>query len=156
MRLTWAAPQGNGSPITDYVIQRAVGKRWITILDGVSVRPSALISQLTNGARYSFRVAAVEQPRTGSMEQHHHGHPKGKPAAPNGLRAVAGTGRVTLKWRAPSSAGGSRLTDYVIQIAKGQRWSTVRDGVSAARTRIVSRLSNGTSYRFRVAARRRR
>ena len=78
--------------------------------------------------------------------------PKGKPAAPNGLRAVAGTGRVTLKWRAPSSAGGSRLTDYVIQIAKGQRWSTVRDGVSAARTRIVSRLSNGTSYRFRVAA----
>jgi hypothetical protein len=42
--------------------------------------------------------------------------------------------------------------DYVIQIAKGQRWSTVRDGVSTTRTRIVTRLTNGTTYRFRVAA----
>ena len=59
---------------------------------------------------------------------------------------------MTLNWRAPASTGGSRLTDYVIQTAKGQRWSTVRDGVSTTRSRIVSPLTNGTTYRFRVAA----
>jgi titin len=152
VRLTWAAPQGNGSAITDYVLQRAKGGRWITVVDGVSARPSALLSQLSNGARYSFRVAAVNGLGRGQWSGAIPATPRWKPTAARALTAAAGTGRVILNWRAPSSAGGSSLTDYVIQIAKGQRWSTVRDGVSTTRTRIITRLTNGTTYRFRVAA----
>jgi predicted phage tail protein len=143
----------NGSPITDYVIQRSEGTRWITIRDGVSAKRSAVVSRLTYGARYSFRVAAVNGLGRGPWSSIVRATPKGKPSAPTKLRAVAGTGRVSLAWNAPTLTGGSRITDYVIQIATGQRWSTVRDRVSTARTRLISRLINGTAYRFRVAAR---
>jgi hypothetical protein len=53
---------------------------------------------------------------------------------------------------APAS-NGSAITDYIIQrAAPGTAWTTVRDGVSTARSHVVTRLTNGTPYRFRVAA----
>ena len=78
--------------------------------------------------------------------------PRWKPAAPSGLRGVAGSRKVTLTWNLPSS-NGSAITDYVIQrSANGKPWTTVRDGVSTTRRTVVGSLTNGTSYRFRVAA----
>jgi titin len=153
VRITWTAPQGNGSAITDFVIQRSSdGRRWTTIPDDVTTSPSQVATRLTNGIAYSFRVAAVNGLGQGPWSPTVQATPRWKPSAPGNLRAIAGNGRVTLRWTAPVSIGGSRVTDYVIQIAKGQRWSTVRDGVSTTRTRTITRLTNGTSYRFRVAA----
>jgi hypothetical protein len=61
---------------------------------------------------------------------------------------------VKLSWTAPASTGGSPVTDYVIQRSTdGVKWTTITDGVSTARTYLVTRLINGTPYRFRVAAR---
>src|SRR5262245_10408422 len=61
VRLTCPSPTSTGgSPITDYVIQRSPdgGTTWTTLSDGVSTSLTYTATGLTNGAMYSFRVAA--------------------------------------------------------------------------------------------------
>ncbi len=67
---------------------------------------------------------------------------------------IAGIGRATLKWTAPSSDGGSSITDYRIQYSRdgGKAWATFADPVSTTPTVTVTRLVNGTRYVYRVAA----
>jgi hypothetical protein len=69
------------------------------------------------------------------------------------LRAVVASRQVTLTWNAPLATGGSSITDYIVQRSTGGKpWTTVRDGVSTMRRSVIGRLTNGTRYRFRVAA----
>lgn len=77
------------------------------------------------------------------------------PTNPTNLQiSRIGSGYVVLTWGAPSSNGGSAITDYVVQRcnATGGSCVTFNDGVSTARTARVSGLTNGTQYRFKVAA----
>jgi hypothetical protein len=78
--------------------------------------------------------------------------PVWKPVAPGGLRATGASRRVALRWNAPSS-NGKPITDFVIQRSvRRKAWVTVRDRVSTTRRTVVRGLTNGTTYRFRVAA----
>jgi hypothetical protein len=151
VRLTWAAPANNGSPITDYVIQRSTGGRWSTVRDAVSTARSYTVTGLTNGTKYVFRVAAQNAAGQGGWSATVSATPKSKPAAPRQLQATAGAGRVRLTWAAPAS-NGSPVTDYVIQRTNGTRWVTVDDGVSTVRSATVAGLTSGRTYGFRVAA----
>ena len=76
------------------------------------------------------------------------------PTAPRSLSATAGTGYARLVWRAPTSPGGTAVSDYVVQRSAdgGRTWSTLDDGRSTDRLATVRRLTNGQRYRFRVAA----
>ncbi|MDZ7577799.1 MAG: fibronectin type III domain-containing protein [Candidatus Nanopelagicales bacterium] len=76
------------------------------------------------------------------------------PGAARSVGGVAGDGRATVSWTAPASTGGSAVTGYRIQRRAGSgSWSTVVGNTgSVARSRVVTGLSNGTSYTFRVAA----
>jgi subtilisin family serine protease len=76
------------------------------------------------------------------------------PSAPQSLTAHPGNRSVTLRWAAPLSSGGSRISDYRVQRSAngGRTWSTVADGVSSARYATVKWLTNGRRYHFRVAA----
>ena len=82
-----------------------------------------------------------------------------RPSAPRLLAPMVGygvgSGRVRLTWSAPSSTGGSPVTDYVIQRSwnGGRTWVSLSDGVSTSRVYIASGLTNGARYWFRVAAR---
>ena len=64
------------------------------------------------------------------------------------------SGSVTLAWAAPSSDGGSAITDYVVQYSSdsGSNWTTVADGTSASPGLTITGLTNGTAYQFRAAA----
>jgi subtilisin family serine protease len=76
------------------------------------------------------------------------------PSAPQSLTAHPGNRSVTLRWAAPLSSGGSRISDYLVQRSAngGRTWSTVADGVSSAGYARVNWLTNGRRYHFRVAA----
>jgi len=65
-----------------------------------------------------------------------------------------GSAYVTVEWTAPSSTGGSAITDYVIQSCNsaGTSCVTFNDGVSTNLYAKVTGLTNGTTYRFKVAA----
>jgi ELWxxDGT repeat protein len=117
-------------------------------------------------SRISFRVSAGPMTAVGSTlyfvaDDYGFGRELWKletaatpPAAPTSLVGTPGNGRVSLKWKAPKSSGGSAITDYVIQYktALATSWTTYQDGTSTATSATVERLKNGTKYVFRVSA----
>ena len=78
----------------------------------------------------------------------------GPPAAPTEVRGTAGNGAVKVFWVAPVDSGQSIISNYLAQYSTdgGATWSTAVDLGTAENSATVSGLSNGTAYRFRVAA----
>lgn len=79
------------------------------------------------------------------------------PGAPgNPTASSAGVGAVALSWSAPASNGGSPITGYRIraQLEGQSSWNTVVSDTGSAATSatVSSGLTQGESYRFRVAA----
>lgn len=156
--LTWTAPASNGgTAVTNYSVQLSKdgGKTWQTFADGISTATNTVVTGLVNGTSYVFRVAAVNDVGIGAFSSASPAvTPATVPDAPTGLAATRGQGTVSLVWKAPASNGGASITDYVVEWSSdsGKTWSVFRDGVSTALRTTVTGLSNGTSYRFRVAA----
>ena len=77
------------------------------------------------------------------------------PGAPTGLTAVVGDRQVSLGWVTPTDTGRSSVTGYRIESSvDGVVWTVaVDDTGSAQASRVVTGLTNGTPYRFRVSAR---
>jgi hypothetical protein len=157
--LSWAAPTNTGgAPITDYVIEYFSSStywRWTPFNDGVSLTTSAAVTGLANGYEYQFRVAAVNSKGTGSFAKVTVSCTS--PNAPTGLTGTPGSGQVTLSWVAPTNTGGSAITDYVIQYRSGStwnplNWNTFNHEVSPGTRVVVTGLTGGTEYYFRVAA----
>jgi len=79
------------------------------------------------------------------------------PDAPTELLASAGAGSVDLSWVAPAYNGGSPITGYAVeQSTDGAIWvpSTVAASLGASNptSALVTGLSDGTAYQFRVRA----
>jgi FtsP/CotA-like multicopper oxidase with cupredoxin domain len=158
--LSWTTPSSNGgAPITGYAIQRSLdsGTTWTTIsANTASNATTGIATGLTNGTSYVFRVAAINAAGTGPWSvQSAAAVPDVLPAAPTGVTGTAGAAQVTLYWTAPAANGGSAITAYTIQQStnNGTSWTTaVASTGSTAVTKVVTALTNGTAYLFRVAA----
>jgi hypothetical protein len=74
---------------------------------------------------------------------------------PQSVVATPGSRQVQLSWQKPASTSERAITDYVIQYRRkgNTTWATFADGWSTSRHTHVTRLTNGVSYQFRVAAR---
>ena len=158
--LSWSAPASNGgAPVSGYAVQRSIdsGTTWTTVsTNTASNATTGTVTGLTNGTSYVFRVAAINAAGTGAWSANSAAvAPNVLPAAPTIGSATAGNTQVTLNWTAPTANGGTAVTGYQIQQSTngGTSWTTaVADTGSTAVTRVVTGLTNGTSYVFRVAA----
>lgn len=158
--LTWSAPVSNGgSSVTDYEIQYSTdGTTWTVFTDTVSTSTSATVTGLTNGTAYTFRVAAINSAGTGTYSVASSAvTPYTTPGTPTSVVATSGNGQVSLSWTAPASNGGSALIQYRVQYAPQgsddySTWSSSIATLSTSTTYVVTGLTNGTSYKFRVAA----
>ena len=75
------------------------------------------------------------------------------PGAPTIIRnATAGDGVATVSWTAPGSDGGSAITGYVVTPYIGYFPLVPQVFSSTATTQVVTGLTNGRQYRFRVRA----
>jgi hypothetical protein len=154
--LSWTAPASDGGlPIKDYVISyTSDGTNYTVFNDGVSAATTATVTGLTNGTTYAFRVAAVNTgDRTGPNGQSGQVRPFVLVAAPTGLTATGGDRQVALSWAAPAGAVGIR--DYLVQYrvdTPDAAWQTFADAVTTTTGAVVTGLTNGTRYSFRVAA----
>ncbi len=149
----WAAPSSSGGASrTAYVVQYSTnGTTWKTASS--SIKPTATsytIRKLKNGTRYYVRVIAVNAAGKSPASAKVSTKPRTVPSKP-AVSGTAAAGKVTIRWTAPSS-NGAAITGYVVQRYSGGTWRTVATVGASARSRTITGLANGTSYRFRVAA----
>jgi alpha-tubulin suppressor-like RCC1 family protein len=153
--LTWSAPVDDGGrPISDYIIEYRTGNSsWVALDDAVSTLTSATVGGLTKGQIYDFRVAAVNSVGTGSVSQIQV-IPSTEPGAPGMLSEAAYTKTsVAITWVAPSDDGGISITDYVVEYKPlNGSWTTFADGVGTGLSVMVTGLTPGVGYSFRVSA----
>jgi hypothetical protein len=99
--------------------------------------------RVTKSARYdaNFTPATTAFPNVGPM------------SAPTSLAAAGGNSQASLTWTAPSYNGGSSITDYSVQFSSnsGSTWTTFSRTSSTTASQVVTGLTNGTAYVFRVA-----
>ena len=81
------------------------------------------------------------------------------PTAPSGLPGAPTIGTVTpldaavsVSWTPPANPGGSAITSYRVIPYVGSVAQPAWEFPATATTRTITGLTNGTSYRFRVAA----
>lgn len=167
VELTWTAPSNTGGyPIGYFVIEYQYVAQGGQIVRKTVETSGAVtrqvISGLTNGTSYIFRVAAVIPPggigaySSPSAAVTPPGYPI-QPNKPTALTALVGNGSVQLCWSAPLWDGGSPITNYVIQYQQyrpGQpsEWVSVNRSASPATTASLAGLTNAQFYSFRVAA----
>lgn len=157
--LAWTAPADTGgSAVTGYVVQVKTTAQADSAYRqvGTPAGTSFTVTGLTNGASYTFRVAARNAVGAGPFATSAPATPWPQAAAPTRLTGTAGNGSVSLVWTAPPLVAGQRILDYVVQYrayAAGVpgAWTTVADGVSTL-PRATLALPNGVAYDFRVAA----
>lgn len=152
--LTWSAPTSNGGmAITGYVVTPFIGANPQSPITFGSTATSQSVAGLVNGTSYTFKVAAKNV--FGEGEQSSSSNPivpRTVPAQPTGVTGVAGVGQVGLSWNAPGADGGSPVTGYVITPYIGASARPSLTFHSDATTQIVTGLTNGTTYTFKVAA----
>ncbi len=161
MALTWTAPISNGgAAITDYKVEYKLSTEptvWTIFADGTSTATSALVTGLTNGLSYDFRVSATNSVGTGVVSNTATATPAlSVPSAPQSLIASnSESSQSALTWTAPISNGGAAITDYKVEYKLSTEptvWTIFADGTSTATSALVTGLTNGLSYDFRVSA----
>ncbi|MTA29075.1 MAG: hypothetical protein F2562_09505, partial [Actinobacteria bacterium] len=159
--ITWTAPSQSPAPtLLGYQVEicssacGAVGATYTVVRDS-GMTLSETIGGLNNGVTYTIRVAARNLLGVGSYVSTTV-TPRGAPAMPGDLQAIAGNGQVFLDWTAPTNTGGSAILGYKIEYGTGSSLASLNVVSSlsdpADTSFMVTGLANGTSYWFRVSA----
>jgi hypothetical protein len=175
INVLWAAPMPLPlSPITDYMIQYSSdnGVTWLAYQDSVSTATSVLVTGLTNGSQYRFRVAAVNALGSSPWSYPSNGVwalapttttssttttttiAPAVPRPPTTVKVVPGVTQVSVSWAAPTPAPLSPITDYIVQYSTnyGRNWTVYPDAASTGTSLVATGLLSGSQYQFRVAA----
>jgi len=153
--VTWTAPASNGgAAITSYQVFVNSGGSVVKAVTGIAASAtSRTVTGLTNGTTYTLQVRAVNAVGAGpASAESNPVVPRGVPGAPTSVVAVRGNASASLSWTAPASNGGSAITGYQVQVRTGT--TVVRTDVltGPSTSTLVTGLTNGTAYNFRVAA----
>jgi hypothetical protein len=165
--LTWLPPLSDGgTPITSYTVKCKVSgtATWFaatTIPNPIPLTPVPLhciVTQingtdLLDGTLYDFEVAAVNAVGIGAYASITEST-DAVPDAPISLTGTPGNAQVTLYWTAPTNNGGAPITNYLVEfkLDTSATWSAFSHAPSAATTIVVTGLTNGSFYDFRVSA----
>ena len=143
LKLTWTAPNNNGSTITKYQYSLDAGATWNNFNFTMT---SQTLYSLTNGTTYTIMVRAVNDIGEGEPSDPVTAKPVGKPHSPSNLKATVGDRSLILTWQAPANNGGNDIEYYEYSIDSGEWTSTG----SADTTYTLTGLTNGTSYTVQV------
>ena len=160
--LTWLPPLSDGgTPITLYAVQFRVSGigsfvTAVTIPTLIPLTPVPLhciVTVLLDGTLYDFRVAAVNAVGVGAYASITEST-DAVPDAPISLTGTPGNAQVTLYWTAPTNDGGTPITNYLVEfkLDASVTWTAFSHAPSTATTIVVTGLTNGSLYDFRVSA----
>jgi hypothetical protein len=135
----WSAQDG-GSAITGYTVTLTPGGT-----NFQTTQTTAQLTGLTNGTSYTVSVTATNSVGT-SAAGTATATPRTVPGAPTAVTAVAGIRQATVSWTAPSSNGGSALTQYLVTGTTGVTTTTGATSVT------FGGLPTDTTLAFTVVA----
>jgi hypothetical protein len=156
VNLSWTAPSNDGgNPIQTYRITPYIGPSAQTTIVTGSTATNATVTGLKNGTTYTFTVEAsnavgtsADSPLSAPVTP----QAATVPGAPSSVQGTSRDSAVGLSWTAPDSDGGGSITGYQITPYIGSTAQTPIVTSTAATSRVVSALTNGTAYTFTVAA----
>jgi fibronectin type 3 domain-containing protein len=142
--VTWTAPASNGGDaITGYTVTSSPGGFTCT-----TASLSCTVTDLTNGAAYTFTVTATNTVGTGpASAASAAATPATVPGPPTGVTPTRDNTQVSVTWTAPASDGGSAISSYLVTSSPGSFTCT-----TASLSCTVTGLTNGTAYTFTVSA----
>ena len=146
--LTWTNPGNNAITGYQYRIWNRNWGAWTTLSGAGAGSTGFTLSPLTNGEEHRFQVRAIAGALLGAASAAVAAIPGSGPAAPTGLRAVPGSGQVTLYWTNP---GDSDISRYQWQV-EGYMWAEMAGSNAATTKYVATGLGNGTALRFRIRA----
>jgi fibronectin type 3 domain-containing protein len=155
--LAWKAPTNTGGArITDYEVETSSdnGANWIKVTKKTSNSTSFALTGLDPVTTYLVRVSAVNVKDKGAAVTASFRTLALPPDAPTNLRSTDLTGTTaTIAWDAPSSDGGSEITNYRVEVSSNcKNYTTVARTASTSLAQNVSNLKPGFKYCFRVSA----
>jgi hypothetical protein len=158
LKVTWQAPQSNGSPVTSYTLQISPAP-----LSGSSEKTGVTGTSLTwdgleNGTSYQVRVRAHNQaPDPSDFSLLSLGEiPAGKPgtvAAPNvnSAPSVGSEAQMTITW-GDANPNGDAVKNYDLLIYRGGALYGSPIAVGTATSKTVSVPTNSADYTYAVRA----
>ena len=159
--LRWTAPSSNGgNAIEEYQYQQKTGNgdfgSWTPITGSNANTTEHIVTGLTNGTTYAFKVRAKNPRGEGPASNAVTAVPRTVPSAPQSFAAAAGNGRVQLDWTAPASDGGFPITHYEFRFRPASssftEWTRVPGSNVNTTTYTVPGLTNGTLHTFELRA----
>ena len=142
--LTLTRADGTTADSVDYG-----GAGWPQATSGRSLELTNPASDNNNGASWALSTGA------GTPGVPTNGAPTVTvPGAPTIGTATAGNASATVTWTAPGSTGGGPITGYQVRVVNsaGTQVGALRPAAADATSLLVTGLTNGTAYRFQVAA----
>jgi hypothetical protein len=156
------AASDGGFEVTGYRIRAYEGStaevvQTVTV-DGAR-ESQVVVRGLTDGHRYSFDVAAINDVGTGEVAERTDEVLIGVPGFPGPAalwRVTPGNASAWLEWGRPTDIGGGPVTGYQVAIRRVDNLDVVErtvtvDGPDTTST-VIRDLENGTTYRFDVSA----
>jgi surface antigen len=146
--LTWTA--SSSSNVYYWIEYRPVGQSWTRLPDPLSTCCSFTMNLLNNGTAYEFRVRATNVSGDSAPTNVASARPMPPlPAAPTGLTAGPGDGKLTLNWTASST---SNVYYWIEYRPSGGTWQRLAYPLSTCCSFTMNLLNNGTTYEVRVRA----
>ena len=149
----WSVPPGN--PATNYEVRYSTNNTtWSSPIRTNSTALNYTLTGLSNAVSYYIQVRTINGPQASAWTQLAGVvTPYGAPNPPTGVTGVPGSGQVTVSWIPPVNTGVS-VTGYRVQYSTngGTTWTTAADLNVPTTSVLVSGLSNGVGYVFRVQA----
>ncbi len=143
----FTAPSYNGgAPITDYKYSSDNGTTWTSA--GTAISPIT-IAGLTNGTTYNIKLRAVNSAGDGTPSAAVAVTPYTVPGAPTIGTITAGDAQLSIPFTAPTSDGGSSITDYKYSTDNGTTWTSA---VTRTSPIVITGLTNGTAYNCKLRA----
>ncbi|MCK4443507.1 MAG: fibronectin type III domain-containing protein, partial [Thermoplasmata archaeon] len=151
VNITWSPPSSDGGfPVTKYRIYRGTVSGGETFLVDTQWFAYYNDTVVTNGVRYYYRVAAINNKGEGPKSNEAASIPTAVPGPPTGLQASLGGDdweKVTVNWSLSIDDGMGQSSVVEYKVFRGLNYSSNGDGYA-----LIGVLPNGTFEYWDVSA----